>query len=274
MRWIDVSIVSHAQAGLVEKALSALALSSASEVLGQRVWLTINLPDPSFIRQLQQANWPFDLRIIQNPKPLGFGANHNQAFAHAQALGGAKWFCVMNPDVLWPIEAANFWGTLRNDGFEPNVGLVCPVQVDEHGMAQDFARHVTTPWVLAARVLRRMRGCATVAQPLPVNKADWVNGACMVWRSSSFAALGGFDERYFMYCEDTDICLRLRLAGYRMEQGTATVVHLAQRNTGKSWRHLAWHLRSLLRLWLSAAFWHYVLQLKIIPKFRSKELND
>lgn len=172
MRWFNVSIVYHAQAELVEKALSALALSSASQVSELRVWLTINLPDPSFIRHLQQTQWPFDLRIIQNPKPLGFGANHNQAFAHAQALGGAKWFCVMNPDVLWPAEDDAFWAALHNDGFEPNVGLVCPMQVDEHGAAQDFARYVPTPWALAARVLRRMRGGATVDQPLPVNQAD------------------------------------------------------------------------------------------------------
>lgn len=271
MKWIDLSIVSHAQAELVEKALSTLALASASEVLGLRLWLTINMPEPSIIRKLQQVQWPFDLRIIQNPKPLGFGANHNQAFAYAQALGGAKWFCVMNPDVLWPTEAGSFWVALHNDGFEPNVGLVCPMQVDEHGAAQDFARHVPTPWALAARVLRRMRGGARVAQPLPVHQADWVNGACMVWRSSAFATLGGFDERYFMYCEDTDMCLRLRLAGFRMQQGPAKVVHLAQRNTGKSWRHLAWHLRSLLRLWLSAAFWRYVWQFRIAPTFKNKK---
>jgi N-acetylglucosaminyl-diphospho-decaprenol L-rhamnosyltransferase len=267
---INFSIINHAQPLLVEKALAALVLSPTSEVLGLRVWLTINLPDPSLVRNLQQTKWPFDLRIIQNPKPLGFGANHNQAFAHAQALGGGKWFCVMNPDVLWPADTDAFWAALHNDGFEPNVGLLCPMQVDEHGIEQDFARHVPTPRALAARVLRRMRGGARLAQPLSVNQADWVNGACMVWRSSAFAALGGFDERYFMYCEDTDICLRLQLAGYRMEQGPATVAHLAQRNTGKSGQHLAWHVRSLLRLWLSAAFWRYMWRFKIAPKFKSK----
>lgn len=270
MRWVDVSIVCHAQAAIVEEALSALGLSSSAKVPQLRVWLTINVPDPSFSRRLQQTQWPFDLRIIQNPNRLGFGANHNQAFAHSQAVGGAQWFCVLNPDVLWPVEADSFWTALCNDGFESRVALVCPMQVDERGAAQDFARHVPTPWAVVARMLRRMQGGAPVAQPLRVNQADWVNGACMVWRSSSFAALGGFDERYFMYCEDTDICLRLWLAGYCMEQGPATVVHLAQRNTDKSRQHLAWHVRSLLRLWLSAVFWRYVCRFNIASKFKSK----
>ena len=274
LKWIDVSIVNHAQGVLVADALNALALSSGPKARGLRVWLTINISAPSFTSQIQQTQWPFDLRIIQNPKPLGFGANHNQAFAHAQVLGAAKWFCVMNPDVLWPADTDAFWSDLQNDVFDPKVGLLCPKQVDEHGAVQDFARHLPTPWGLFGRTVRRIGGGAALVHPLPLHQADWANGACMVWRAGVFAALGGFDERYFMYCEDTDICLRLRLAGNRMEQGTATVVHLAQRNTGKSWRHLAWHLRSLLRLWLSAAFWHSVLQLKIIPKFRGKELND
>ncbi len=274
MKWFDLSIVSHIQGGLVEKALKAIALSSGTKARRLRVWLTINIPEPSFSRQIQQTQWPFDLRIIQNPKPLGFGANHNQAFAHAQLSGAAKWFCVMNPDVLWPADTDAFWADLQNDVFDSKVGLVCPQQVDENGAVQDYARHLPTPWGLVARTIRRMGGGAALGQPLPLNQADWANGACMVWRSSVFAALGGFDERYFMYCEDTDICLRTRLAGYRIEQGPTTVVHLAQRNTGKQWPHLVWHVKSLLRLWLSSAFWRYVLRFKIRPKFKSKNLND
>ena len=256
---IDISIVSHGHGQMVGNLVAKL--QSFPEV-GQII-LTRNIPNSDGV--VGVANTV----IIQNSSPKGFGANHNQAFAHAHTLGGAKWFCVMNPDVMWPAESDAFWVALLNDRFAPNVGLVCPVQVDEHGATQDFARYVPTPWALAARVLRRMRGGATVDQPLPVHQADWVNGACMVWRSSAFAALGGFDERYFMYCEDADICLRLQLAGYRMEQGPAKVVHLAQRNTSKSGQHLAWHVRSLLRLWLSAAFWRYVWQFKIAPKYKS-----
>lgn len=268
---INLSIVSHQQNEILFNCLNTLAKScghhTATDVL---VWVTINIPEPSFIKQIQQTEWPFDLRIIQNAVPLGFGANHNQAFLHAQAQGGGKWFCVMNPDVWWPADADDFWTALFKDVFESSVGLVCPIQVDEHGAAQDFARPLITPWGLAARMWRRIHANGAGDQVLPLSQADWVNGACMVWRSNVFAALGGFDERYFMYCEDTDICLRMQLAGYRIEQGAVKVVHLAQRKTGKSWRHLAWHISSLLRLWLSAAFWRYVWRFKIKTGFKSK----
>lgn len=261
-RLIEVSIVSHSHGVLVLDALFAMVLSVGSRANSLRVWLTLNTPEPSLIEEIQRIQWPFDLRIIQNSMPLGFGANHNQAFFHAKTLGSAKWFCVMNPDVLWPADVNDFWAALEKDAFEPQVGLVCPIQVNEHGLIQDYIRYLPTPIVLVARTLRRMGGYAA-DQPLHLSQADWTNGACMLWRSSVFAALGGFDERYFMYCEDVDICLRMRLEGYVMEQGPVAVVHLARRNTAKSLQHLAWHVRSLFRLWLSAAFWIYVWRFKI-----------
>ena len=79
----------------------------------------------------------------------------------------------------------------------------------------------------------------------------------MAFRADVFAGLGGFDERYFMYCEDVDICLRAQLAGYRLERADAKVVHHTQRRTLKSLRHLTWHVRSLLRLWRSPAYLQY-----------------
>jgi GT2 family glycosyltransferase len=96
----------------------------------------------------------------------------------------------------------------------------------------------------------------------------------MVWRAPVFAALGGFDERYYLYGEDVDICLRLQLAGYTMAAAPVALVHLAQRQTGRSWQHLAWHVSSLAKLWTSASFWHYVWRgvrrTQSVPKYNSK----
>jgi N-acetylglucosaminyl-diphospho-decaprenol L-rhamnosyltransferase len=64
----------------------------------------------------------------------------------------------------------------------------------------------------------------------------------------------GFDEGYFMYCEDVDLCLRLRLQGLTLSKAPARVIHAGQRNSHRRLRHLMWHLRSLLRLWTSVAY--------------------
>jgi GT2 family glycosyltransferase len=78
-------------------------------------------------------------------------------------------------------------------------------------------------------------------------------------RSKAFAAVGGFDERFFMYCEDADLSIRLQLAGWRVRQiPDASVVHAAQRASRGSTRHVLWHVSSLSRHWASAAFWRYL----------------
>ena len=77
---------------------------------------------------------------------------------------------------------------------------------------------------------------------------DWVAGMFVVFRRSAFEAVGGFDERYFMYMEDADICRRLRAVGYEVIVDKATIaVHDARRASRANLQHLRWHLRSALR---------------------------
>lgn len=255
---IVVSLVSHGHGDLVLQSLRSLAESVKNASVTMRVLLTINFPEPQLQAGVLAHDWPFELVLIHNARPLGFGANHNQAFARSGAAQAkSAWFVVMNPDIFWPEQATDFWNDLHT-AWPVDTGLVCPDQVDRAGVRQDFTRDLITPWGLAVRVFRKVSGAPPSGVASAVTQADWVNGACMVWRASAFAALNGFDERYFMYCEDTDICLRLQLAGWRMQDAGLSVVHDAQRQTGRSWRHLRWHISSLLRLWSSAAFWRYL----------------
>ena len=81
----------------------------------------------------------------------------------------------------------------------------------------------------------------------------------MLWQSETFRVLGGFDERYRLYCEDVDICLRVQLRGKGFAVvGAARVVHAAQRGSSASATYLLQHVRSLARLWSSTVFWRYL----------------
>ena len=248
---------------MILQLLRSLAASLAGGAASLRVLLTLNLPEPELETQLQAQDWPFVLELVRNQEPLGFGANHNQAFKRA----ACDWFVVINPDIVWPTSGGAVWGWSESQRWPASVGMLCPVQLDIQGRLQDYARDLMTPWGQMWRVACRLSsrllkagGYVKARRYGDLEDAAWVNGACMIFRAEVFRSLNGFDERYFMYCEDVDICLRLKLMGYSIADAGFSVVHDAQRNTLADGRHLRWHIRSLLRLWLSSAFWRYVVR--------------
>lgn len=230
-----VSVVSHGHGALVQRLLLQLAQLSAAHIA--RVVLTHNIPEPA--PSPPPGGWPFALERVCNAAPRGFGANHNHALRGAQEA----FVCVLNPDVEL-LAAQEPFAALVRAASAPGVGCAYALQLDAAGQVQDCERALPSPLALwRRRVLGRRE-----------RAVDWVNAACMVLPRPVWQDLGGFDESYFMYCEDVDLCLRLRLDGLRLHRAQARVVHAGQRASGRRWRHLAWHVRSLLRLWRSAVY--------------------
>lgn len=259
---LTLSVVSHGHGQQVLSMLHSFSQSGWWQHWAVQAVVTLNLPEPTLQASLHATHWPFPVHVIHNPIPQGFGANHNQAFKSRPC----DWFWVVNPDILWPPATApalstgtqHQAATLQALLNTPTTGLLCPRQVTAQGASQDYARTVPTPWGVLQRAWARAR--QRVHQPgqaANVAQADWVNGACMLFRAPVYRQLGGFNERYFMYCEDVDICLRLQLQGYRMQAMPLTVVHPAHRSTWQRLRHFRWHAASLLKLWCSPTFWHY-----------------
>lgn len=230
-----VSIVSHGHGALVQRLLQQLADMSAASIA--RVVVTHNVPEPAL--RAPAGGWPFELEIVCNAAPRGFGANHN----HALRGAAEPFVCVLNPDVEL-LAAQEPFAALVRAAAAPGVGCAYALQLDAAGRVQDCEREIPSPSALwRRRVLRR-----------PQRAVDWVNAACMVLPLAAWRGVGGFDESYFMYCEDVDLCLRLRLGGLRLQRAPARVVHAGQRASSRRWRHLAWHVRSLLRLWRSEVY--------------------
>lgn len=235
-RRLVVSVVSHGHGPCVVELLNDLRQFSAHSV--HRVIVTLNLSEEELppLQELESA-WPFEVQVRRNARPLGFGENHNRALADVQE----EFVCVLNPDIR--LDGDPF-ASLVEAAAQPGVGCTYPVQLDKAGNVQDSERSLPSPVALwQRRVLGRTD-----------QRVDWVNAACVVLPTAVWRELRGFDERYFMYCEDVDLSLRIRLAGWKLVRVPVMVVHAAQRASRRSLGHLAWHVRSLLRLWSSPAY--------------------
>ena len=108
-----------------------------------------------------------------------------------------------------------------------------------HSLPKVFRRHETD----GAKYLR------------PHERVDWVSGACFAVRRQVWEQVGGFDERFFMYCEDVDLCLRVRQAGFRIGYSAdVTVTHFE--GAGRPWIGVA-ALRRTTRSYLLYLRKHY-----------------
>ena len=206
--------------------------------------LTINLDEalPDNIK-----NYWFPVRIIRNTKPQGFAVNQNQAFS--QATG--RFFCVMNPDIRLnenPFPALLL--CLQNS----SVAVVAPVVLDEDGEMEDSARYFPTPFKILCKALGKCKGSDYVVKNESIFP-DWVGGMFMLFPSDIFKQLNGFDQKYFLYYEDVDLCARLRLLGYEVALcPAARVVHQARRSSHQDFNYLRWHMASMMRFFCSGVF--------------------
>ena len=235
---ISVSVVSHGHAELAARLFDDLRVHKPR---GIEVILTLNTDEAL---PFDPDSFPFPVKTIRNASPRGFAANHNAAFG----LSRGNFFCVLNPDIR--MRADPFWALVR-ELRNPAVGAAAPLIVDSEGAIEDSARPFPS--------LPGLVGKALGAEPERYYEIgeesispDWVGGMFMLLRRDAFAAVGGFDARYYLYYEDVDLCARLRLAGYDIRLvPSVSAVHLARRQSRREIRYLVWHLRSMIRYFLS-----------------------
>lgn len=215
-------------------------------------------------------------QLITHHANLGFGPAMNRAAA--RACGDV--LMLLNPDCL--LEPSQVLRLLAELTAAPRAGLLGAVVCDEKGAA-DPASYRRDP--LLRRALGSMlgRGDERVnidgAIPDHLVEAEAVSGALMLLPHALFEQLGGFDEAYFLHCEDLDLCRRVRDAGYRvLLAGDVRVLH----GKGSSSAHrpifVSWHKHRGMWRWfrkfdpsarnplLAAAVWlgisaHFVAQI-------------
>jgi GT2 family glycosyltransferase len=217
---LAVIIVSHNSARWLAPCLSSV-FAKAGDIDLEVVVVDSGSTDDTV--DLVRREFP-DVRLIPSE-------NHGFAAANNRGLDvvDTKWILFLNPDTrLLSGTLAELVALLRA---RPSVGLAGVRQVDENGVLSLTMRRFPN----AARFLFQGLG----AERLPFRSSwmgervrdvelydhqtqcDWTSGSFMVARKEAIDAVGRFDERFFLYCEETDLCLRMRHEGW-------DVVHLPQ----------------------------------------------
>ena len=199
------------------------------------------------------------VRLIRNATNLGFARGVNQGFAATTA----PYVLIMNPDCRLVAGAA---AALRSvlDAHE-QCAIVGPRILNPDGSVQGSARgdpDMFTGLFGRTTMLRRYLPFLPAAKRNVVVDAamrggesstvvDWISGACMLARREALASVGVFDERYFLYWEDADLCRRLRARGYHVRFAPgATAIH----RVGQSSRTAK---RASLRAFHDSAYLYY-----------------
>jgi GT2 family glycosyltransferase len=219
---VTVIIVAYRSAAHLPACLEALA--SAAEGLACETIVVDNASGdgtPDLVRREAP-----EARVIVNEANRGFAAAVNQA---ARAARG-RHLLLLNPDARpLPGSVSRLAAELDR---RPEAAMAGPCLVDPDGTPQPSAWPAPSFLTLAYDALllhnvlprSRLRLVTPGGEPLEV---ECLSGACLLVRRTAFEALGGLDERFFIYYEDTDLAVRARAAGYgrRLVPG-AQAVHL------------------------------------------------
>lgn len=200
-----------------EELVVCLASLASGSLEDKEVIVVDHATDPARLDIVRAAH--DDVRFLPTPQNLGFGGGMN---AGARDATGA-YLLVLNPDATVTPDAVPTLCDYLDS--HPHVGIVGARVLDADGTVQRSARRFPTLLTglfgrtsLMTRLFpdnpmsrRDMPGDRSVSAPLRV---DWVAGSCLMIRTSLFRELGGFDEGFFLYWEDADLCRRARDAGW------------------------------------------------------------
>ena len=227
-RSVEVIIVNHNTATELEACLRSLHDSMPACVLR-----TVVVDNGSTDGSVEMLHFKFpDVAVKPLPKNLGFGAANNVALRES----GAPYVLLLNSDTTVPAGAID---GLLSRFLERQVAAAGPKLVDGRGRPEVSFGPMLAPWtelVQRARVRLAAKGGpiadAYIGRLLGQERlVDWVSGACLLLDRQRAKAAGFFDERYFLYEEDVDLCAALRSQGGKiLFTPQHTVVHLRGRS--------------------------------------------
>lgn len=234
---ITISIISHNHFFLIKKIINQLVLfREVSQII-----LTLNTSlDKKYLKDIKHHK----LMIIKNDKSLGFGQNHNNAFSFCKT----QYFCILNPDIIF---IGNPFSLLLDIVMKNKNSIIAPVLINKDGSQQVTSRRFPSLSCLFLDYFFLRKRC----NEDPNLHFNWLVGAFYVLHKDIFSELNGFDESFYLYCEDIDLCLRAKKNKYNLILNNDNkVIHLAQKDSHRKINYFFHHIKSLLKLYFN----HYI----------------
>src|SRR6185437_287516 len=219
---VTVIIVNYRSAQLTIEGLASLQSERADAALCIRAIVVDNASGDAAAleRAIAERGWGGWVELLVAPRNGGFAYGNNRGIERAYARAAPDYFYLLNPDAqvrpgairtLVEFLNAHPAAGIAGGRFENADGSDWPFAFRFPTLQSEFLQglQLSVLYRLMRRweVPRQME--ATREQPV-----DWVSGAAMLIRPAVLEAIGGFDEQYFLYFEETDFCRRARQAGF------------------------------------------------------------
>lgn len=236
---IAAVIVTYRSAALTVEALRSLEAERVRPGLKLRAIVVDNASGdlPQIEQAVERHGWGAWVSLVAAPRNGGFAYGNNLGIAHARMASAPSYIYLLNPDAqVRPHAIEILVGFLEEhpaagiagSGFDNLDGSDWPIafrfptlwsELDQ-GLGVGLVTRLLQRWVVA----RRMPGIR--------ERIDWVCGASMLIRPAVLDAIGGFDENYFLYYEETDFCRRALRAGFETWYvPDSRVMHIAGQST-------------------------------------------
>ena len=238
-RDIGIVVVTYRSAALAVQCLASIAAERPCTSLGLRCVVVDNASGdaPEVQGAIDANNWHDWVRVVVAPRNGGFAFGNNLGLAELERDGRCDFVHLLNPDTVLHPGAID--ALVACFDRHPRAGIAGGVF--ENGDGSEWAIAFRFPSVLGefeqgvqlglvSRVLRTSR----VAMDMGRDEAavDWVSGASMMVRRDVFSRIGGLDEAFFLYFEETEFCFRAKAAGFEVWYVPASrVTHIAGQST-------------------------------------------
>ena len=221
------------------------ALSKKLFVIDNSCYSDDNHYKKAFLESLSKFQ---DVEYVDTGKNLGFGKGHNFVMNRLES----EFHAVVNPDIVLYSDAFSPLISFLNNNSD--VGMTAPILTDEYNRPLRVYRRDLTLFDLFCRyvhlcVLKKRIDYHTMED---VDKSsdfecEFVQGSFLVVRTDLLKKVNGFDNRYFMYAEDADLCKTIRKYNRVVVHSAVKVVHKWERASHTSFKLMRIHIVSLFK---------------------------